>query len=182
MFKPKYKSSVVARASSMLVVVSGLVACSSGNHSDLTAFMENVKNQPRGAIEPLPPLRTYDSYVYNVAGLRSPFDPPVDATEIVARSGPKVEPEVGRLKEYLESFNIDSLSMVGSLGSGSNFWALILDGDGGINRVGVGSYMGKNHGKVVSASPTQIDLIEIVPDGHGGWLQRPRTLKLSEKE
>lgn len=164
-------------------LLSGVSGCSSGNHSDLKAFMESVKNKPRGTIEPLPPLRTYDSYVYNVAALRSPFDPPVEVKDVVQQPGnPKLKPDLTRPKEFLESFNIDALTMVGTLEQGGQFWALLRDGNGGINRVGVGSYIGKNHGKVVSATPTKLDVIEIVPDGLGGWLQRPRSLKLSEKE
>jgi len=160
-----------------------LVGCSFGDsHSDLRAYINEVKARPQGAIEPLPPLRTYDAYIYNVTAMRSPFDAPVEVKEIVQSTDPKVKPDFGREKEYLETFPLDSLSMVGTLQKEGRFWALVKDGVGGINRVTVGNYLGKDHGKIVSASPTQIDLIEIVSDGLGGWLQRPRTLKLSEKE
>jgi type IV pilus assembly protein PilP len=160
-----------------------LVGCSFGNdHADLRNYVEEVKARPQGAIEPLPPLRTYDAYIYNVTAMRSPFDAPVEVKEIVQSSDPKVKPDFGREKEYLETFALDSLSMVGTLQKEGRFWALVKDGVGGINRVTLGNYLGKDHGKIVSASPTQIDLIEIVSDGLGGWLQRPRTLKLSEKE
>lgn len=160
-----------------------LVGCSFGDdHADLRAYVEQVKATPQGAIEPLPPLRTYDAYVYNVTAMRSPFDAPVEVKEIIQSSDPQVKPDFGREKEYLETFALDSLAMVGTLQKEGRFWALVKDGVGGINRVTVGNYLGKDHGKIVSASPTQIDLIEIVSDGLGGWLQRPRTLKLSEKE
>lgn len=153
-----------------------------GNHSDLQSWIEEVKSRPQGAIEPLPPLRTYDAFVYNVTAKRSPFDAPEDVKVIVQQGDPKVQPDWGREKEYLETFNLDSLSMVGTLNKNGTFWALVKDGVGGINRVTVGNYMGKDHGKIVSASATKIDMVEIVSDGLGGWLQRPRTLKLSEKE
>jgi type IV pilus assembly protein PilP len=160
-----------------------LVGCSFGdNHSDLRSYVDEVKARPQGAIEPLPPLRTYDAYIYNVTAMRSPFDAPIEVKEIVQSTDPKVKPDFGREKEYLETFALDSLSMVGTLQKEGRFWALVKDGVGGINRVTLGNYLGKDHGKIVSASPTQIDLIEIVSDGLGGWLQRPRTLKLSEKE
>lgn len=159
-----------------------LGGCSSANDSDLRQFIQTTKNKPRGAIEPLPPLRTYDAYVYNVTAKRSPFEPPVETKEVVKQGDPQVKPDFSRPKEYLESFGIDALTMVGTLDKGNKFWALIKDATGGINRVSVGSYLGKNHGRVVETSPTEINLVEIVPDGLGGWLQRPRTLKLSEKE
>jgi len=39
--------------------------------------------------------------------------------------------------------------------------------------------MGRNHGRIVAIKNDRINLIEIVPDGHGGWLERPRTLALN---
>ena len=169
----------------VLAVAALWVVCSAGcatrNHDDLQEFMTNVKNKPHGAIEPLPPLRTYEAYVYNVTAMRSPFEQPVEQKEIV-RGNPNIKPDLTREREYLESFGIDSLSMVGTLEKSGEFWALVLDGDGIINRVAVGNFMGRNHGEVRAVSPTQVDLVEIVPDGLGGWLQRPRSLKLSEQE
>ena len=38
--------------------------------------------------------------------------------------------------------------------------------------------MGMNQGRIVGISPTQIDLVEIVPDGRDGYVERPRTLVL----
>lgn len=172
-----------ARVGVSAAALLALAGCSmGGNHGDLQSYIEDVKSKPQGVIEPLPPLRTYDAFVYNVTAKRSPFDAPVEVKEIVQQGDPKVQPDWGREKEYLESFNLDSLSMVGTLNKNGTYWALVKDGVGGINRVTIGNYMGKDHGKIVSASPTQIDLVEIVSDGLGGWLQRPRTLKLSEKE
>lgn len=162
------------------VVLSG---CSfEGGHSDLHSYIETVKSRPEGTIEPLPPLRTYDAYVYNVTAKRSPFDRPVEVRELVQAGDPKVQPDWSREKEYLESFNLESLRMVGTLDKAGNAWALIKDATGGINRVVEGNFVGRDHGKIVETSPTQIDIIEIVSDGLGGWLRRPRTLKLSEKE
>lgn len=163
----------------LLVSVAG--CSSSSDHDDLQNWIASVKSEPKGTIEPLPPLRTYDAYVYNVTAKRSPFEPPVEVKP-VHQGDPNVRPDFAREKEYLESFSIDSLSMVGSLERNGVFWVLIKDGNGGINRVTVGNFLGKDHGRIVAVSPTQVDLVEIVSDGLGGWLQRPRTLKLSEKE
>lgn len=38
--------------------------------------------------------------------------------------------------------------------------------------------MGVNHGRVVKITPTQIDLVEIIPDGREGYVERPRSLIL----
>ncbi|MFN3397953.1 MAG: pilus assembly protein PilP, partial [Sulfurimicrobium sp.] len=63
---------------------------------------------------------------------------------------------------------------------GATVFALIEDGDGGVQRVKVGNYLGKNHGRITEIAPSQITLVEIVPDGRDGWVERPRSLTLSE--
>jgi type IV pilus assembly protein PilP len=70
--------------------------------------------------------------------------------------------------------------MVGTLQKPQgDLFALVKDGYGGVVRVREGEYMGRNHGRIVSIQKDRINLIEIVPDGQGGWLERPRTLALN---
>jgi type IV pilus assembly protein PilP len=59
-------------------------------------------------------------------------------------------------------------------------WVLIDDGEEGIHRVREGNYLGRNHGKIVEISESYVSVIEIVSTGVEGWIERPRTLKLSE--
>jgi type IV pilus assembly protein PilP len=70
--------------------------------------------------------------------------------------------------------------MVGTLSDDTGRFALIT-GAGGVHRVKVGDYLGRNDGKIVSISDSQVDVIEIVPDGEGGWLERPRSISLKER-
>jgi len=93
-----------------------------------------------------------------------------------------VEPDLDRPKEVLENFDLKSLGMVGTLqGVDGNLFALIRDNEGGIHRVRTGNYMGQNYGRVVGVSDTRIELVEIVPNGRGGWVERPRSLSLDEE-
>jgi type IV pilus assembly protein PilP len=59
-----------------------------------------------------------------------------------------------------------------------NYQALIEDAVGVVHRVSVGNYLGRNHGRIESITDTQVSLIEIVPSGNGGWVERPQTLTL----
>ncbi|MCV6603919.1 MAG: pilus assembly protein PilP, partial [Porticoccaceae bacterium] len=59
---------------------------------------------------------------------------------------------------------------------------LLDDGTGTIHRVKVDNYVGKNHGRITSISQDKVQVIEIVSDGKGGWLEKPRTLSLEVKE
>ena len=56
-----------------------------------------------------------------------------------------------------------------------------VNGAGGVHRVKVGDYLGRNHGKILVIDDSKIDVMEIVPDGEGGWLERPRSLSLKER-
>lgn len=154
-----------------------------GENGDLRRYITEVKSKPAGTIEPLPTFRPYESFVYSAAAMRSPFDRPVDVSaRIVGRTGENIKPDFSREREYLEGIDLGSLRMVGSLEKGGTLWALVSETSGAVHPVRDGNYLGKNHGKIVSTSETQIELLEIVADGLGGWLERPRILALSEKD
>jgi len=162
----------------LVVLLSG---CSSGSDtSDLKVFVDDVLSQPRGRIKPIPVFKPYEFFNYSAAGLRSPFELPVIVdTEIRIETADNVTPDFDRPKEHLEQFGFGELSMVGTMrGADSALWALVKDGNGSVVRISEGQYMGQNHGKVMSISETRISVVEIVPNGLGGWIERPRTLAL----
>ena len=160
----------------------GLAGCgSSSDFDDLRSYMDEVRAKPKGAIEPLPTFQPYESFTYRAASLRSPFQPPVKI-DIVARqkgSG-EIKPDESRVKQFLEGFNIETFEMVGTLRNDRELFALV-NGAGGVHRVKVGDYLGRNHGKIILIDESKVDVMEIVPDGEGGWLERPRSLTLKER-
>lgn len=158
-----------------------LAGCGGGNQfADLRAYMREVERQPVPPIQPLPEFEPYQPFTYGAANLRSPFVPPVilppQTEQQIANRG--VRPPKDHVKQFLERFNLATLSMVGSLQQDNNMWALIEDGTGGVHRVQVGDYMGTNYGRIESINDTRLDITEIVSDGQGGWLRRPRSLEL----
>lgn len=153
--------------------------------SDIDQFMEEARDTPRGFVKPLPEFKAYEAFSYRSSSRRAPFQPPVEVQLTMVNQEPKsdVKPDKDRPKELLEQFALDALSMVGTLrrsnDEGTRF-ALIKDDQGGIHRVRKGSHMGKNYGRVVGVDEEQVELIEIVPNGSGGWVERPRNLTLKE--
>lgn len=172
------------RYAALTAALLALGGCSlDGNHSDLRQKMAAVEHKPKGQIEPIPTFTPYSPYVYSAAGNRSPFTRPVlESDQRLVGRKLDVAPDMNRQRELLEGYPFDALSMVGTLSRGGQLWALIDDGEGGIHRITVGNYLGKNHGRVVNASQSQIDVLEIVPDGTDGWIERPRALTLEEKD
>ena len=143
--------------------------------------MAEVNARPHGAIEPIPVFKPYESFTYSAQSLRAPFDKPLPVGEQVVKADANVKPDLLRAREFLERFNFEQLSMVGTLSQDNSMWALVNDGEGGVHRVRVGNYLGKDHGRIVETTETSIAVEEIVPNGTGGWIQRPRTIKLAEK-
>ncbi|SFN43885.1 pilus assembly protein PilP [Marinobacter pelagius] len=167
-------------------LVSLLTACTQeSGFSDLDQFMAETRAKPRGHVEPLPEFKAYEAFTYSAADRRAPFEPPVDVQLTMVDDQPvsDVEPDLDRPREVLENFDLKELSMVGTLqGPTGNLFALIRDNSGGIHRVRSGNYMGQNYGRIVGVSETRIELIEIVPNGSGGWVERPRSLSLDEEQ
>jgi type IV pilus assembly protein PilP len=161
-----------------LVVLSG---CGAGNDfSDLDAYMNEMRLRAPGKIEPTPTFRSYPTFTYNAASLRSPFSRQVRVDLAGQKHGSRnVKPDPDRVRQYLEGFNIEQFEMVGTISNASGSFAL-LRGAGGVHRLKVGDYLGRNDGRIVAINASQVDVVEIVPDGQGAWLERPRTLPLKE--
>ena len=159
-----------------------LVGCGQSSQQDLIDFMEETKRRPKGQIEPLPTFSPYQPFAYSAMTLRSPFEKPIPVDESAAKGGRAVAPDLTREKEFLEGFNITSLKMVGTISKAGELWALIDNGESSVVPATVGNYLGMNHGKIISTSTSQIEVMEIVGDGSNGWVERPRIIKLEEKE
>ncbi|HGW4738227.1 TPA: type 4a pilus biogenesis lipoprotein PilP [Pseudomonas aeruginosa] len=164
------------------LLLASLAGCGGGSDfADLQSYMDEVRARPKGTIEPLPKFQPYEAFTYSAASLRSPFQPPVKIDLTVRQKGNKViKPDETRVKQFLEGFNIETFEMVGTLSNAQGTFALVK-GAGGVHRVRVGDYLGRNDGKVVGISEGKIDVIEIVPDGEGNWLECPRSLTLKER-
>lgn len=175
---------MAVRAAALLVLLPMVLAgCAGDDMRDLDAFMAEKKARPGGVIEPIPTFKAYEAFAYAATTMRSPFDRPIEVRQVArmnARSAVKPDPE--RPREFLEQFTLDSLQMVGRLERGEQSWTLIKDPDGGIHRVQMGNFLGRDHGKIVDMGATFVAVVEIVSDGtEEGWVERPRTIELTSQ-
>ena len=53
--------------------------------------------------------------------------------------------------------------------------------DGLVHRVQPGNHMGQNDGRITAVHEDRIEMVELVPDGAGGWLERPATVALDDQ-
>ncbi len=168
-FKQNYRWAVLGA----LVFASTLAGCSSRD-DELNNFIETTKKEPGGRVEPLPELRPYETFAYEAADMRSPFLPGGSGG-----SGGSLRPDVRRNREFLENFSLDTLRMVGTLRLSERTYGLVKTKDGLVHRVLPGNYIGQADGKVTEITPSKISVVEIVPDGVGGYMERPAALVLN---
>jgi type IV pilus assembly protein PilP len=158
------------------LVVLSLSGCSS-EMDELTQQVTEIKNRPGERIEPLPEIKPYEAFAYSASSMRSPFVPSAPARNDVANG---VRPDVKRPREFLEQFSLDTMRMVGTLQLQGRNYGLVQGKDGLIHRVLPGNFMGQNDGRIIGVTSTRISIIEIVPDGLGGYIERPAALALTE--
>ena len=166
-----------------VVLAAAMMSACSQDMDDLEQYIDSVKARPADPIPPIPAVKTYTPYEYRGLTGRDPFRQSISEGSDDERSdtkgtGPK--PDFDRAKQYLERYELDTLSMVGTFSKDESYWALVRDPEGVIHRVPVGNYIGKNHGRVVSIENTQVSLSELISDGAGGWLVRDASIALGE--
>ena len=160
------------------VAIAGCVTAGcSGGQSDLEKWIADTKKKPGGRIQPLPEVKPYESFVYGAQNMRSPFQP---QGPTLANGQPGVRPSSRRNREFLEGFSLDTLKMVGTFKVGKNFYGLVQSKDGLVHKVQPGNYMGQNDGRVTEITASRISLVKIIPDGLGGYIERPASLALTD--
>jgi type IV pilus assembly protein PilP len=157
-------------------VLSTLTACSSAD-DELARFIEDTKKEPGGRVEPLPEVKPYEQFIYSATTMRSPFQP---GSPGGPAGGPGLRPDQKRNREFLEQFSLDTLKMVGTLKLGRSYYGLLQTKDMLVHRVEVGNYVGQADGHITDITPSKITLVEIVPDGLGGYIERTAALGLTE--
>jgi len=165
----------------LMAIASVLSACG-GEMYDLELFIETTKTKHHGSVDELPIFPPYKTFEYTSEDLRDPFRPQTNIGYAQGQSdGNGLRPEAQRLKEPLENYPIDDLKMVGLLQQKSQTWGLVKDSDGTIHRVQPGNFAGENHGKIIAVNENRIDIVELVPDGLSGWVNRDVALVMADE-
>lgn len=173
----------MARAWLLLAAVALLAGCGRGVTStpgdapNLEKWTAEVRARPAPPLDPLPVMQQFETFEYAAQAMRDPFSNAF--TDDGTGSGTRPDPN--RRKQTLEQFPLDSLDMVGTLGTGGGTVALVMAPDKVTYRVRPGVYMGQSDGQVVAVYEDRIELVELVPDGAGGWLERPASIALEDQ-
>ena len=164
-----------------LLVAAALVlaGCAPDSHQDLRAWMAEQGKGARGRLDPLPQVKPFEPFAYTAFDMPDPFKPrkiePVKGND-------KLAPDLARRREPLESFPLESLTMVGTLAKNRAMYALVRTPDKDIYQVRSGNFMGQNFGVVTGISDTEIKLKELVQDSAGDWTERSSSLQLQQPD
>mgnify|MGYP000532933787 FL=1 len=151
-------------------------------HSRLEVKRREAKPIDVGEIKRIEPVVVF---AFNPEGIRDPFNsqaPDKQNADDLAKEGGGISPDFNRKKGVLEGYSLDTLSFVGTMRKKNDpiQWGLIQVASGKIHRVKKAGYLGKNYGKITEILPESIELIEIIPDGLGGWEERIASIALSK--
>ncbi|AXA83329.1 fimbrial protein [Lysobacter oculi] len=176
------KSPVISRVGLAVALALSAVACTRtitdtpGDAPNLEEWVAQVRARPAPPLDPIPVLKPFESFQFDGRGFRDPFD-----VQAVENNSGGMRPDSNRRRQPLEAFPLDALDMVGTLGKGGGMVGLVMAPDKVTYRVRPGTYLGQSDGRVVAVHEDHIELIELVPDGAGGWLERPATITLENQ-
>ena len=166
------RSALILMAGACIVIA----GCGGESHQDLRAWMAEQGQGAKGKLDPLPQVKPYEPFAYNAFDMPDPFKP--RKVEPGRGGGSALAPDMNRRREPLESFPLESLSMVGSMRQGSRWYALVRTPQREVYQVRVGNYLGQDYGVVTVIGDNEIRLKELVQDGAGDWSERTSTLLL----
>ena len=162
-----------------------LAGCSDNSREDLQQWMVEQRAKTRPQVAPISEPKKFRPQVYTESNSIEPFGMQ-KLTQALRRDTNQainsvlLTPELNRRKDSLESFPLDTMTMVGSLNRTNQPVALVRI-DKSLYQVRLGNYLGLNYGRVIKITETELALREIVQDAGGEWTERVATLQLQEK-
>jgi type IV pilus assembly protein PilP len=168
-----------ARALLVIAIGASLAGCGGESHQDLRAWMAEQGKGTRGKLDPVPQIKPYEPFAYNAFDMPDPFKPRKIEP---AKGGSKLAPDLARRREPLESFPLESLTMVGTLEKDRAVYALIRTPEKDVYQVKAGNHMGQDFGVITGITETEIKLRELVQDGAGDWTERKSSLQLQQPD
>jgi type IV pilus assembly protein PilP len=175
-----------ARKLAYVAVVLMLAGCGASSQDELRQWMLEQKSQTKPKVAPISEPKQFKPESYSQVTAIEPFSNQKltqalrrESTQTAA-SGALIAPELARRKDALESFPLDTMTLVGSLIKAGQPVAL-LKVDNLLYQVRPGNYLGQNYGRVLKITETEVSLREIVQDAAGEWIERTATLQLQER-
>lgn len=166
-----------------LLGVALLAGCSESDVAEVNTWMDGVKKTTKVNVEPISEPKTFIPFAYGVRDEIDPFDANKLLAELAraAANDNPLRPDPNRRKEFLETFPIDTMKMVGTMNKGGVSYGLIQI-DRAVYQVKAGQRLGQNFGMVTGVAEAAISITETVQDAGGEWVERASKLELQESK
>ncbi|MDL2356943.1 MAG: pilus assembly protein PilP [Pseudomonadota bacterium] len=172
------------RASLALLAALLLAGCSASDVKEVQDWMAQVKKDTRVSVVPISEPKTFIPFAYTAREQIDPFSPNkllAELAKAAQKDDSKFKPDMGRRKEPLESYPLDTFVMVGVIQKTGVNYAL-LQNDRAVHQVKAGQRIGQNYGLVTRVSESAITIKEVVQDAGGEWVERESKLELQESK
>lgn len=163
-----------------------LAGCGAPASDELQPWMAEQRAQQKAQIEPIQAPKKYTPENYTQQAVTDPFSS-LKLTQALKRESAQstsnaalIAPELARRKEPLESYPLDTMSMVGTLVKEGRPVALVKV-ENLLYQVRPGNYLGQNYGRIMKVDESELVMREIVQDAAGEWIERVATLQLQER-
>ncbi len=161
-----------------------LSGCGDRDSAEVHSWMAQVKRDTKPHVAPLVAPKTFIPAPYGSKDAVDPYNPNKLLAEL-ARAAEKADspykPDMKRPKEFLESFPLDTMKMVGTMQKGGVNYAL-LQIDRAVYQVKLGQRLGENYGLVTAVADDAVSIKETVQDAGGEWVERMSKLELQESK
>jgi type IV pilus assembly protein PilP len=159
-----------------------LSACGDSDVQQVRTWMKDVEAKTKPTVKPLPEPKTFTPFAYAAGDVLDPFNASKLLTELAKnRPGGAQAPDQNRRKEFLESFPLDAMKMVGTMEKNKVMYGLVQI-DRTVYQVKKGQYVGQNYGLITAVTEDGIAVREIVQDAAGDWVERMSKLELQESK
>jgi len=154
----------------LIVIVMLFAGCENRSNADLVNFVDSTYKNEKPKIEPLPPVKPYEEFIYNAQDLVDPFD--IGNVRVGEVESDEEEVDTRR-REPLESYSLDALRLDGVIDFKNKLSAIIRTPDG-VFPVIVGNYIGLNEGKILSINSEEqiVEIEERFKNAIGLWERR----------
>ena len=161
-------------------LLASLSGCGNSGMDEVKQWMAKVSAQNHPSIPKLSEPKKFIPYTYPEKEETDPFSQSKLAEALAkqhASSQNGVAPKQHK-PQPLESFPLDTITMVGSINKGGQH-AILRVGTMLFN-VKVGDYLGQNYGEITAITDTEVSITERVQDASDEWVERKTTLELQE--
>lgn len=161
-----------------------LSGCGDSDVREVRDWMAQTQRDTRPNVKPLVEPKDFLPYAYADREAIDPFNPNKllgELAKAAAASNNPNQPDLGRAREQLESYPLDTMQMVGTMEKGGVRYAL-LQIDRALYQVRPGQRIGQNFGVVTHVGEDDVNVREVVQDAAGEWVERMAKLELQTKE